>query len=152
MISKELIKPQSIAVIGASNDLLTPGGNLVKNLIVNNYQGNILPVSGGPEIVQGLKAYTDLSDIPDVDIAFIAEDNGDCLGTIEILCSKKSCKAVIVFPDKISSPTLSNEQALEKTREICGIWELPLGKHKVLFKWINKPEGINMVVDCINIF
>ena len=126
MISKELIKPKSIAVIGASNDLLTPGGNLVKNLIMSNYQGNILPVSGGPEIVQGLKAYPDLTNIPDVDIAFIAEDDGDCLGTIETLCSKKSCKAVIVFPDRISSPTLSNKQALEKTREICRTFSVTL--------------------------
>ena len=126
MISKELIKPQSIAVIGASNDLLTPGGNLVKNLIMSDYQGNIFPVSGGPATVQGLKAYPDLSDIPDVDIAFIAEDDGDCLGTIETLCSKKSCKAVIVFPDKISSPGLTREQALEKTREICNTFSVTL--------------------------
>ena len=126
MISKELIKPQSIAVIGASNDLLTPGGSLLKNLIMSNYPGNILPVSKLSPTVQGLKAYPDLEDIPDVDLGFIAEDDGDCLSAIETLCSKKSCKAIVVFPDKISSPSLSEEEVMEKTREICRTFSVTL--------------------------
>ena len=126
MISKELIKPQSIAVIGASNDLLTPGGSLLNNLIMSNYPGNILPVSKLSPTVQGLKAYPDLEDIPDVDLGFIAEDDGDCLSAIETLCSKKSCKAIVVFPDKISSPSLSEEEIMEKTREICRTFSVTL--------------------------
>lgn len=126
MISKELIKPQSIAVIGASNDLLTPGGSLLKNLIMSNYPGNILPVSKLSPTVQGLKAYPDLEDIPDVDLGFIAEDDGDCLSAIETLCSKKSCKAIVVFPDKISSPSLSDDEVMEKTREICRTFSVTL--------------------------
>ena len=126
MISKELIKPQSIAVIGASNDLLTPGGSLLKNLIMNNYSGSIHPVSKSSPIVQGLSAYSGLEDIPDVDLGFIAEDDGDCLSAIEILCSKKSCKAIVVFPDKISSPSLSEEEVMGKVREICSAFSVTL--------------------------
>ena len=126
MISKELIKPQSIAVIGASNDLLTPGGSLLKNLIMNNYSGSIHPVSKSSPIVQGLNAYSGLEDIPDVDLGFIAEDDGDCLSAIEILCSKKSCKAIVVFPDKISSPSLSEEEVMGKVREICSAFSVTL--------------------------
>ena len=94
MLSKELIIPQTITVIGASNDLLTPGGSLMKNLIMSNYQGNIFAVSKTSDIVQGIKAYHSLVDIPDTDMAFIAEDNGNTLGLIETLCQKKSCKAM----------------------------------------------------------
>ncbi|MBQ3382400.1 MAG: acetate--CoA ligase family protein [Bacteroidales bacterium] len=119
MISKELISPHTIAVIGASNDLLTPGGSLVKNLVMNNYQGNIFAVSATSDNVQGIKAYRHLVDIPDVDMAFIAEDNGNTLASIETLCQKKSCKAIVVFPDTVSSPVMDNAQALERTRQIC---------------------------------
>lgn len=119
MISSELIRPRSIAVIGASNDLLTPGGSLVKNLIMSNYQGNIFPVSKASPIVQGLNTYSVIEDIPDVDLAFIAEDDGDCFSAIETLCGKKSCKAVVVFPDRISSSSLSAKEVEEKTRELC---------------------------------
>ena len=48
----------------------------------------------------------------------------------------------------VKLPTAGNGQ----TREICGIWDLPLGEHKVSLNWIDKPEDVNMVVDCINIF
>ena len=119
MLSKELIIPQTITVIGASNDLLTPGGSLMKNLIMSNYQGNIFAVSKTSDIVQGIKAYHSLVDIPDTDMAFIAEDNGNTLGLIETLCQKKSCKAIVVFPDRISAPSLTDSQIMEKTGDIC---------------------------------
>ena len=45
-------------------------------------------------------------------------------------------------------PTSGNGQ----TRELCGIWDLPIGEHKVSFKWTNKPDDINMVIDSVNIF
>ena len=48
----------------------------------------------------------------------------------------------------VQLPTSGNGQ----TREICGIWDLANGEHKVALKWTNKPDDINMVVDCINIF
>ena len=48
----------------------------------------------------------------------------------------------------VKLPSAGNGQS----REICGIWDLPLGEHKVSLNWTNKPEDVNMVVDCINIF
>ena len=48
----------------------------------------------------------------------------------------------------VQLPTAGNGQS----REICGIWDLPLGRHKVALNWTNKPGDINMVVDYINIF
>ncbi len=48
----------------------------------------------------------------------------------------------------VKLPSAGNGQS----REICGIWDLPLGEHKVSLNWTDKPEDVNMVVDCINIF
>jgi predicted CoA-binding protein len=41
MINQQLFNPQSIVVVGASNDVTKPGGKLLKNLIDSNYAGNI---------------------------------------------------------------------------------------------------------------
>lgn len=48
----------------------------------------------------------------------------------------------------VQLPTAGNGQ----TRELCCIWNLPLGQHKVSVRWTNKPDDINMVIDTINIF
>ncbi len=126
MISKELVAPKSIAIIGASNDILSPGGNLLKNLIINNYEGNIYVVSENSSSVQGISTYKKIQDIPDTDLAFMAEDNGSIFEDIQILCMKKTCKAIVVFPDKISSAKITEREALIQTRKLCSDFRVTL--------------------------
>lgn len=126
MVTKELINPSSIAVIGASNDIATPGGSLIKNLIISNFRGNIFPISNKESTIQGIRSFKSLMDIPDTDLAIIADDNGDCLLQIEILCEKKSCKAIIVYSDVISSSHLNEDQVKERINEICNTFSVTL--------------------------
>lgn len=65
----------------------------------------------------------------------------DYEANVEVWVDGKLYKTVLL-------PTAGNGQS----HEICGIWDLALGEHKVALNWTNKPEDINMVVDCINIF
>ena len=39
MITKELINPKSIVVVGASQDVKKPGGKILKNIIDNRFAG-----------------------------------------------------------------------------------------------------------------
>lgn len=127
MAFKELINPSNIAVIGASNDITTPGGSLIKNLIISNFKGNIFLVSNKESQIQGMRTFKNLMDIPDTDLAVIAEDDGDCLSQIEILCEKKSCKAIIIYSDKISSRILTKEEDIKaRIREICYTFSVTL--------------------------
>ena len=64
MINRELINPASIVVIGGSNNTLKPGGALVHNLIHGKYQGNLYVVNPHEDVVQGVKSYRDVKDIP----------------------------------------------------------------------------------------
>lgn len=97
MITKELISPRSIVVVGGSDDTTKPGGNALKNLIDTSYKGDIYVVNPKNDTVQGIKAYSSVELLPQVDCAIFAIPAKLCPSTAEILCRDKGCKAIIVF-------------------------------------------------------
>lgn len=123
MITEQLTTPKSIAVIGGSNNTLRPGGGALKNLIINNFQGSIYVVNKKEPSVQGMATYISADNIPDSDLAIIAEDDGRCVDTVEMLCDKKECKAIIIYSDKISQEGMTSEQAEKKISEIAARFE-----------------------------
>lgn len=68
-----LLSPNSIAVIGASDDLAKPGGRITANILSQGYAGNLLAVNLRKTVVQGVPAYPSVSDLPVVpELALIA--------------------------------------------------------------------------------
>ena len=71
MLSK-IMKPKSIAVIGASTKEHTIGSDIMKRLQEYKFNGKIYPVNPKGGIIEGLQAYTNVNEIPgDVDLALI---------------------------------------------------------------------------------
>ena len=70
MINRELINPQSIVVVGGSNNVHKPGGRLVRNLLDGKYKGELYVVNAKEDDVQGLKSYHSVHDIPETELAF----------------------------------------------------------------------------------
>jgi acetyltransferase len=97
MITKELISPKSIVIVGGSEDSHKPGGNVLKNLLETKYSGKLFVVNPKSEYVQGIKSYSSVEELPQVDLAILAIPASLCPGVAETLCKKKSCKAIIVF-------------------------------------------------------
>ncbi len=97
MITKELINPRSIVVVGGSDDSAKPGGNALKNLIETGFKGDLYVVNPKNNVVQGIPAYKSVMDLPQVDCAILAIPAQMCPSTVEILCAEKGCKAVIIF-------------------------------------------------------
>ena len=60
MINKELLQPESIVVIGGSNNVHKPGGAVVRNLISGGYEGTLRVVNPKEDAVQGIKAFHDV--------------------------------------------------------------------------------------------
>ncbi|ANF22128.1 acetate--CoA ligase family protein [Thermococcus piezophilus] len=89
-------KPKAIAVIGASNDPLKLGYEVFKNL--KGYQdGKVYPVNVKDEIVQGVKAYRNVKDIPDdVELAVIVVPKKFVKQTI-IDCGEKGVKGIVLI-------------------------------------------------------
>ena len=72
MITTQLLRPESIVVVGASNNVHKPGGAILKNLINGGYQGELRAVNPKEKEVQGVPAFADVNDLPDTDLAVLA--------------------------------------------------------------------------------
>lgn len=67
-----LLRPRSIAVVGASRRPQTIGYEILHNLISHGFEGAVFPVNPQAPVVHSLKCYPSLSAIPDpVDLAVI---------------------------------------------------------------------------------
>ncbi|MDE2360148.1 MAG: acetate--CoA ligase family protein, partial [Betaproteobacteria bacterium] len=68
-----IMKPDAVAVIGASAEDGKIGNSVMKNLINGGYQGKIYPINPSAGEIMGRKAYKSVKDIPgDVDVAVFA--------------------------------------------------------------------------------
>ena len=97
MITKELISPKSIVIVGGSDDNKKTGGNVLKNLIETGFKGKLYVVNPKSENVQGIICHKTVEDLPQVDLAILAIPAKMCPSAVDTLCSKKGCKAVIIF-------------------------------------------------------
>lgn len=97
MITKQLIKPRSIAIIGASNDVTKPGGKVLKNLIDNHFDGKLFAVNPKETKVQSTECFQRVEDLPECDLAVLAIAAKYCPATVEVLARDKSTKAFIIL-------------------------------------------------------
>jgi len=97
MITRELIAPKSIVVVGASNNTTKPGGKLLKNLLDNNFKGDLFVVNPGSDKVQGVKSYPSINDLPAVEMAVLAIPSAACVEAVEILATQKGTKGFIII-------------------------------------------------------
>ena len=92
-----IFNPRSIAVIGASRHRGKVGYAIMRNLIMNEYQGKLFPVNPKADSVWGIKAYPSVLDIPDsVDLAIIMIPADLVEGVVEE-CGKKGVRGLVVI-------------------------------------------------------
>ncbi|HRY32841.1 MAG TPA: acetate--CoA ligase family protein [Bacteroidales bacterium] len=97
MIHPTLIKPRSIVVVGASNDITKPGGKILKNLIDGPFQGELYVVNIKETEVQGITSFPDPSALPEVDLAILAVAARFCPAIVELLANFKGTRSFIVL-------------------------------------------------------
>ena len=61
MITQQLINPQSIAVVGGSNNINKPGGQMVKNILTGGFAGKLHIVNPKETKIQGIKVTPSLA-------------------------------------------------------------------------------------------
>ncbi|WP_439577581.1 acetate--CoA ligase family protein [Elioraea sp.] len=92
-----LIRPDSLAVLGASNDPTRIGGRPIAYMKTRRFAGALYPVNPNREQVQGLTAYPRIGDVPGtVDAAIIAVPASSALEAVQD-CVAKGVKAAIMF-------------------------------------------------------
>jgi len=94
---KSLLKPGSIAVIGASRDPAKWGYKVLHNIVRNPYKGKVYPVNPLAPDVEGLKCHASVGDVPgDVELAIIIVPSPAVLQVIDE-CGAKKVKALCVI-------------------------------------------------------
>jgi len=97
-----LFKPDSIAVVGASNTPGKIGHSVVKNLIESGFEGAIYPINPKEDVIQGLTAYPTVADVSgSIDTAVLTVPAKFVLGVTEE-CGKKGVKSLIIISSGFS--------------------------------------------------
>src|SRR6267378_5513943 len=92
-----IFSPRSIAVVGASRHPGKIGYEILRNLIINGYQGILYPVNPNAIGIHGIRAYPSILEVPEpVDLAVITVPADLAMEAAEA-CGKKGVKGLVVI-------------------------------------------------------
>jgi acetyl coenzyme A synthetase (ADP forming)-like protein len=93
----KVMKPDAVAVIGASDETGKIGNSVMKNLINGGYKGKIYPINPSADKIMGLQAYKSVKDVPgDIDIAVFAIPAKFVAGALKEVGEKKIAGAILI--------------------------------------------------------
>lgn len=97
-----LMRPKSIAILGASADPTKIGYSVLKNIIEGGYEGKIYPINFKTEEILGVKCYKSLLDVPgEIDTVVVTIPAIFVLDAIDE-AGKKGVKGLIIITSGFS--------------------------------------------------
>lgn len=114
MITTQLLRPTSIVVVGASNNVHKPGGAILRNLIQGHYQGCLRAVNPKETQVQGVPSFADVHLLPPTDLAILAIPAALCADVVELLASTKQTRAFIILSAGFGEETIEGAALEDK--------------------------------------
>lgn len=119
-----LIRPRSIAIIGASADLSKINGRPLKHLLDKGYAGRILPVNPKYPGIAGLPCFASIAELPEAaDLAIVAVPAAEVLASIEAL-GRRGIRAAVIFSSgfgEMGPQGKALEQQLAQTARAAGV-------------------------------
>ncbi|MBP5799822.1 MAG: acetate--CoA ligase family protein [Prevotella sp.] len=119
MINEQLLNPQSIVVIGGSNNVHKPGGSIVRNLISGGYSETLRIVNPKEEEVQGIKAFHDAHEIPPTELAILVVAAKFCPDYVELLAKEKQTRAFIIISAGFGEETKAGAELEQRILDTC---------------------------------
>ena len=119
MINQELLNPQSIVVIGGSNNVHKPGGSIVRNLISGGYAGELRIVNPKEDEVQGIKAFHDARELPPTELAILVVAARFCPDYVELLAKEKQTRAFIIISAGFGEETKAGAELEQRILDTC---------------------------------
>ena len=158
MINRELLDPQSIVVIGGSNNVHKPGGAVVRNILQGGYQGTLRVVNPKEDEIQGIKAFHDARELPPTELAILVVAAKMCPDYVELLAKEKGTKAIIIISAGFGEETHAGAVLEQRILDTCAqygasligpncIGLLTRNHHSVFTKPIPalNPKGVDFV-------
>jgi acetyltransferase len=119
MINKELLQPESIVVIGGSNNVHKPGGAVVRNLLSGGYEGTLRVVNPKEDEVQGIKVFHDVRELPPTDLAILVVAARFCPDYVKVLAAEKQARAFIIISAGFSEETAEGARLEQQILDTC---------------------------------
>lgn len=114
-----LLRPRSIALIGASRNRHSIGGELFHNILDADFAGAVYPVNANGGSVQGVHAFRSVRDVPaDVDLAIIAVP-AELVADTARQCAAKGVKALVVVSAGFSETGEHGQRLQDELVAIC---------------------------------
>jgi acetyl coenzyme A synthetase (ADP forming)-like protein len=111
-----IMRPDSIAVIGASSEEGKIGNSVMKNLVNGGYKGQIYPINPKADEILGYKAYPSVKDIPGpVDTAVFAIP-AKFVAAALTECGEKQIAGAVLIPSGFAET--GNEEGQHEIQEI----------------------------------
>src|SRR5918912_89765 len=111
-----IMKPDSVAVIGASAEDGKIGNSVMKNLINGGYKGEIYPIHPKAAEILGYKAYKSVKDVPGViDVAVFAIPAKFVAGALTE-CGEKKIPGAVLIPSGFAET--GNHEGQEEIQKI----------------------------------
>ncbi len=113
-----MLRPQSVAIIGASNTPSRIGGRPIHAMKSGGYKGRIYPVNPNYEEIQGLPAFAGIQDVPkSIDCAIIAVPAKLAVQAMHD-CADRGVKSAVMFTSGFAE---QSEEGARAQREIAGL-------------------------------
>lgn len=117
-LAQALIRPASIAIYGASDDVNKMGGRPVQFLKRSGFPGKIYLINPKREEIQGLKAWPDLASLPEVpEHVFVLTPTDTVIAAVRE-CAAEGVKVVTILASGFSESGAEGVQREETLRQI----------------------------------
>jgi acyl-CoA synthetase (NDP forming) len=114
-----LVRPKTVAVIGASAKRASQGNVVIENLLKWKYPGKIIPVHPSADAIEGLPALRSIGDLPrHVDTAVVAIPAASVLECL-IALEQAGVRTAIVFANGFSTEEEAGIRAFGATSQIA---------------------------------
>ena len=116
---RPFLEPRAVAVIGASREHGTVGGQLFHNALEAGFEGVVYPVNPSADVVQSVRAYPTITEVPDeVDLAVIAVP---APAVIEVAreCADKEVPALVVISAGFAETGPDGAALQDRLVEVC---------------------------------
>ncbi|RCW38785.1 acetyl coenzyme A synthetase (ADP forming)-like protein [Halopolyspora algeriensis] len=119
-----LMKPDSVAVIGASSEEGKIGNSVMKNLINGGYSGQIHPINPKADEILGRTAYSSIAEVPgNIDVAIFTVPAKFVPAALEE-CGRKEIPAAVLIPSGFAET--GNDELQQQVVDIAGQYDIRL--------------------------
>ncbi|NIP58556.1 MAG: hypothetical protein GWM92_09720, partial [Gemmatimonadetes bacterium] len=112
-----ILRPASVAVIGASTDPRKRGHHAVRVLVKGGFQGSVYPVNPGGGVLYDLRVHRDLDELPEApDLALVCTPAETVPGIVE-RCGELGVKAAVILAVGFAESDREGEALERRLRE-----------------------------------